>query len=137
MKIKGIITSNLGEANENIKMQAPLFRRMPKKKLYSGTINLDIRPKKFKLLKWHYFFSEVDWGKAIEDFYFIKVRKLGKPNQLERVLGYLYLPSESPNFRRRSTLEIWTTLIEGINKGEEFEIEIPEGYLEINQPEKP
>ncbi|MEE8423946.1 MAG: hypothetical protein V3S49_05340, partial [Thermodesulfobacteriota bacterium] len=107
MKIKGIITSNLCEANENIKMQTPHFRDLPdKEKLYSGTINLDIDPKKFKLLKWHYSYSKVDWGKTIEDFYFIKVRKLGKPNKLKRVIGYLYLPSESPNFQSGSILEI-------------------------------
>ena len=132
MKIKGIISSNLGEASQNIKIQLPYFRDLPnRQRLHCGTINLDIYPKKFILLKSYKVYSNVDWGKTIEDFHFIKLLKLGKPGKLEKTEGYLYLPSNSPNYQKGSVLEIWTEWIAGISIKEEWEIEIPDGYLKV------
>ncbi len=132
MVIYGKVSSNNSAASMNMKSQIKHFKKLPnKKRLHTGTINVDISPNKFRVLKNDYIFTNVKWELGTEDFELIRIRKFGKRNERKAVFGYLYLPSGSPNRRDRFVLEVWTEWFNDMNMDDEVELEIPDGRLEI------
>lgn len=134
MIIKGKISSNCSAASCNIKQQKCYFGKLENlDKLHDGTINLDISPKEFNVIKTVYSYPKINWGPMTEDFDFIPIEKITHcSTNVESVSGYLYLPSRSPNRLGGKILEIWTEFIEGVKIGDTLEIVIPDGYLEVS-----
>lgn len=133
MIINGVISSNCGAASANIRAQKIHFNGLKNiDKLHDGTINLDISPGQFQIIKSLHKFSSINWGRMTEDFELIPIEKIAYRSNLTSVSGYLYLPSESLNRKGGKILEIWTEFIEDIVKGEQIEIAIPNGYLKVS-----
>ncbi|MEW6109863.1 MAG: hypothetical protein AB1632_11960 [Nitrospirota bacterium] len=132
MIIKGIICSSLKSASSNIKLQKKYFKGLPFiRRLYDGTINLNISPRKFIVKKADFVFRSIHWGPLTEDFDFIPIRQINSGRGRVSITGYLYLPSLSPNRYGGTVLEIWTEWIDNITAGEIMEIKIPDNRLEI------
>ena len=133
MKVSGGVCSNLGRAHINIPYQAPHMQGLPHiSELHPGTINLSIAPRKFTLLKSAFHFPGIDWGPKVEDFDFVTVTGITFGGEAYSIVGYLYLPTKSPNRQGREVLEIWTTRMEGVKQGDAVTVIIPDGYIEVS-----
>lgn len=102
--------------------------------LHMGTINVNIEPYEYRILKpihqlkdckWH-----KDWPKETFSLFNCSVRYQGKEYK-----GYVYYPhpeTKSTTFFGHSMMEVLTGKIDGIEYGAELEISIPEGQLSFS-----
>jgi CTP-dependent riboflavin kinase len=130
MVIKGKIIKGLGWAKKTVSYQKPFFKQkgLPGvDRLKDGTINIDIRPVKYKRLNFDYFFKKIANGLGeLEDFGFIKIGKIIYNNKEFKNPGYIYIPHKSPHFKNKNQLEIIAIEIPGLKMDNEIELEIDE-----------
>ena len=135
--ISGTVAKGLGGATESLSLQQlPFFKSkgLPAtERLHQGTINLNISPKKFRVLSLDYFFKDIKWEKnRIEDFGFIKLESLTHQGIVYDQAGYIYIPYGSPHVDNSSQFEITSNFISSLYPGSIIEISIQEGKLEIS-----
>lgn len=112
----------------SIRMQLPFFneRDLNLSLLFSATLNVSIRPKKFVMENPRYTFRNVKWSPqhSPEDFSFSPCRVLYK-NRCDS--GFVYYPHPETKLDHHhdpSTLEIITTYIKDIYYGARVDIQI-------------
>ena len=145
MKIKGRISRGHGVASGKagdirypegtLKEQFPFFkeRGLDLSPYFLGTINLDIAPFVFEIKKAKLFLEKIDWSEYIppENFYFfdLSLRYNGQTYK-----GLIYMPDPATKVeheQKNSVLELILPKVEGLNYGDQVEIEVPEDQLYI------
>lgn len=133
MKLEGIVKEGKGRANITIAKQKPFFKQEGLKNVDNfedGSINVDISPSKYEVLKFDYFFENIKWDKdKIEDFGFIIIEKIIYNNCEWVKPGYIYIPHNSPHFNDKSQFEVMSIKIHGIISDKEIGLIIKEGKL--------
>ena len=136
MKLEGIVCKGLGLATKTIPLQKPFFKQKGLKNIDNFkecTINVNISPLKYELLKLDYYFEKIKWDEnEIEDFGFIKIEKIIYNNSTWEKPGYIYIPYNSPHFENKNQFEVISVEIESIENNKEIKIEIQEGKLRYN-----
>lgn len=124
-----------------LKLQAPYFKKLGfdfEKEIPNlrwGTLNVDIAPQNFKILKADYRFDNVNWIKTIapETFSFVAVKVLyGDANYN----GFIYYPhpETKPDFHNHnsSRLEIIAENIPDIQYGDMVDVFVDQDCLKIS-----
>jgi hypothetical protein len=125
--IKGEIVPGHQHALQTIKQQAPYFieKGIERGVLCNGSINIDISPGKWKIIKPDLAIKNLVWKPDFpEDFNFVKIKIIF---QGEIYPGYLYNPTRTPN--PENIMEILSEYIEGIECGKKVELIFPEGRI--------
>ncbi|HDZ14231.1 MAG TPA: hypothetical protein ENH60_04945 [Pricia sp.] len=100
---------------------------------YMGTINLDISPYSYQIIKPKYFFENIDWSEYIppENFYFFDV-SLQYKNKVYNGLVYMPDPETKKDHMQNPTiLELILPQIESLSYGACVEISLRKDQLEI------
>ena len=105
--------------------QRPIFaaRGLDLSGYFNGTLNLDISPRKFNLIKPQFTFHHVEWTDLHppEHFSFSRCKVIFKSVEYD---GWIYLPhpeTKLRNFHNPSLLEVIAMPIPGIQYGNELE----------------
>jgi len=98
-----------------------------------GTINLDIAPFTYKIVRPKYFFENIAWSDHIppENFYFFDV-SLHLRGAVHK--GLIYMPdpkTKEQHLQKPSVLELLLPKISGLDYGSTVVIEVKEDQLEI------
>jgi len=111
-----------------IRLQAPYFksRGLDLQDHYMGTINVDISPRSFQVVKPAYFFDQVDWSPHIppENFYFFDADLVHLAMSYS---GYIYMPdpeTKPEHHQKPNIMELIMPEISGLKYGDSVELEI-------------
>lgn len=116
-------------------MQKPFFkeRGLDLDQFYLGTINVDISPATFSIIKGRYFLKNINWSPFIppENFYFFDVSVLKNDYRYE---GLIYMPdpaTKTDHMQNPSVLEVMLKeKIEDLQYGASIDLEIDSNQLE-------
>lgn len=124
--LKGKIVPGSQIGSQTIKMQSSFFEeKIDKDFLINGSINVDISPKKWKIIDPDFSFTNVVWRPNFsEDFDFVKI-KFRFENKTYS--GFLYNPKRTKN--PRTMMEILSRHIDGIRYGKDIELLLPEDKI--------
>ncbi len=140
LQINGIIIQGLRSAsglnghggNGTIAKQKPFFELAGVKRVgswYNGTINVDISPKEFKILKPDHIVT-CEWLPNITETFWLVNVELKHNNKFYP--SYIYYPCPSEvKAHPDTTIEIITEHIQSLNYGDEVTIIIEDGSIEI------
>ncbi len=115
--------------------QRPIFkeRGLDLGDLFNGTLNIDIRPYEFKMLKPEFTFRNVEWTDLHppEHFSFSRCRVLYGGAEYDRWVYYPHPETKKRNFQNPSLLEVITSPIPGIRYGDRLEVQINPERIEV------
>lgn len=110
-----------------IAMQKPYFlkRGVPLQRFYLGTLNIDISPLTFSIIKPDHHIHNLCWTSALpaENFFFVKCQLLHKRQSYEALLYYPDPATKTDHFQSQNMMEILTERINDIDYGENIELE--------------
>jgi hypothetical protein len=100
---------------------------------FLGTINLDIAPYFFEIIKPKYFLENISWSEFIppENFYFFDVSLQLNENTYS---GLIYMPdpvTKAEHFQNPSILELLLPKIDGLKYGDTVIVEVDEEQIEL------
>ncbi|MEO0527473.1 MAG: hypothetical protein AAFZ89_09610 [Bacteroidota bacterium] len=104
---------------------------------FLGTLNIDISPYSFELVKPKYFFEQIDWSEFIspENFYFFDVSLL---YQTKTYKGLIYMPdpkTKEEHLQKTTTLELILPKIDGLVYGVDITVTIDPEQLKLKNLE--
>jgi hypothetical protein len=146
MKIKGIIRQGYRVASApskdypygTLEKQRPYFaaRGLDLNGYFNGTLNIDIRPFEFKILKPEFTFQHVEWTDLHppEDFSFSRCTLTFNEMEYDGWVYYPHPQTKLRHFQNPSLLEVIAKPIPDINYGDEVQVQINENELEIRTP---
>jgi len=106
--------------------QRPLFksRGLDLGPYFNGTLNIDIRPNTFKLIKPEFTFQHVEWTDLHppEHFSFSRCRVIHKDIEYEGWVYYPHPETKLRHFQNPSLLEVIAVLIPDIKYGDELDV---------------
>ena len=118
-----------------LRMQAPFFARLgfDLAPYFDGTLNIDIAPRTFALMKPAHTFRRVTWTELHppEDFSFSRCRVAHRG--VEQA-GWVYTPhpeTKAAHFQPPTMLEILAPWIEGVGYGDSVELWLPAEEIAI------
>jgi CTP-dependent riboflavin kinase len=120
-------------------MQAPIFKQIDTevdlKNCFLGTLNVNIAPKAWEMIKPWKSFESVKWYiyHEPEDFYFLNCNILF---QKEIFQGYIYYPSPKTkkiHFHNVSTMEIIAPKIKNISYGDAVVIHVSSEEIRVHE----
>lgn len=118
-----------------LERQRPLFKAagLDLAGCYNGTLNIDIRPRRFRMLQPEYTIRGVEWTDLHppEDFSFSRCR-VGL--QGVEYVGWVYYPhpeTKKRNFQNPSLLEVIAEFIPGVRYGEALEVWVKGEEIEV------
>ena len=118
--------------------QRPIFkeRGLDLSGLFNGTLNIDIRPYEFKMLKPEFTFRNVEWTDLHppEHFSFSHCRVMYRDTAYEGWVYYPHPETKKRNFQNPSLVEVITTPIPDIRYGDELEVELNPERIEVTNP---
>tara|TARA_R110002033_G_scaffold160520_1_gene196857 strand:- start:272 stop:745 length:474 start_codon:yes stop_codon:yes gene_type:complete len=145
MKVKAIVKQGHGVASG--KAKDPRYPKGTLKAQYEhflqkgldlspyflGTINVDIAPYSFKILKPKYFLEDIHWSPFIppENFYFFEVSLHLNENSYK---GLIYMPdpaTKAEHFQNPSILEVILPKIDELKYGDNVIIEVDEKQIQL------
>jgi hypothetical protein len=104
--------------------QRPIFlaRGLDLRAYFNGTLNIDIRPRTFAMLKPEFTFHGVEWTDLHppEDFSFSRCRVLFKDVEYNGWIYYPHPETKLRNFQNPSLLEVIARVIPGIRYEDEL-----------------
>ena len=114
--------------------QRPLFksRRLDLTSYFNGTLNIDIRPNTFKLVKPEFTFQHVEWTDLHppEHFSFSRCKVIYKEVKYEGWVYYPHPETKLRHFQDPSLLEVITVHIPHITYGDKLDVMVnPEEIL--------
>lgn len=127
------------EHGGTIALQRPHFVRagVNMTEIHNGTINVDISPLQFTILRPEVVVSGVSWHPTVRDkpetFWFVACTLLNQGNEY---LGLVYFPhpdTKIGNFPGFSVLEILAPFILGLSYGQQVTLRLPGDRLKIGQ----
>jgi len=120
--------------NNTIALQKPFFEQAGVEgipEMYSGTINVDISPFIFKILKPDYEITCTWFEELTETFWFVKT---SIDYEGEKYEGYIYYPCPSDvKSHADDTVELLSIKIPGVVYGREIGICVPGGKIRVVQ----
>lgn len=119
-----------------LRMQIPFFLALglDLRGLYPGTLNVNIAPCRYRVVKPRRTFRNVKWHptEPAEDFSFFDVRVA--PSKAPSVTGLIYYPhpeTKPEHFQKPGVLELLLPFVKGLNYGAELDLEIPSSQMVI------
>lgn len=127
--VSGTISKGIGDATANLKLQKDFFVAVgiDEKFLHHGTINVDISPLKFSIIRAEFELRDIEWKSGLkEDFRLVPLRIsfLHKEHQ-----GYLYNASHAPH--SRGTMEVLAEHIPDVSYGKTIRLIVPDDQIEL------
>ncbi len=115
--------------------QRPIFkaRGLDLDGYFNGTLNIDIRPRVFKLVKPEFTFQHVEWTDLHppEHFSFSRCRVVFKGTEYDSWVYYPHPETKLRNFHNPSLLEVIAMPIAGIHYGDEMDVCVNPDRIEI------
>ncbi len=116
--------------------QRPIFksRGLDLSDYFNGTLNIDIRPHTFKLIKPEFTFHHVEWTDLHppEHFSFSRCKVVYKHIEYEGWVYYPHPETKLRHFQNPSLLEVIATPIPGIKYGDEVQVRVNPDEIEVN-----
>jgi hypothetical protein len=117
--------------------QRPIFkeRGLDLSGLFNGTLNIDIRPYEFKLLKPEFTFRNVEWTDLHppEHFSFSHCRVIYQDIAYEGWVYYPHPETKKRNFQNPSLVEVIAPPIPGIQYGDQLEVQLNPERIEVTK----
>ena len=117
--------------------QRPIFkeRGLDLSGTFNGTLNVDIRPYEFKMLKPEFTFRNVEWTDLHppEHFSFSHCRVFYHDVAYEGWVYYPHPETKKRNFQNPSLVEVITTPIPGIRYGDELQVQLNPERIELTK----
>lgn len=116
--------------------QRPIFaaRGLHLSAYFNGTLNVDISPRTFKMVKPQFTFRHVEWTDLHppEDFSFSRCRVVYKKVEYDGWVYYPHPETKLRNFQNPSLLEVIAMPIDGIKYGDALSVWVNGDEIEIN-----
>lgn len=134
VSVKGVLVKGYGVASGPspdypygaLERQRPIFkeRGLDLAAYFNGTLNIDIRPVTFELVKPEFTFRDVRWTDLHppEHFSFSRCRTLYRELEYEGWIYYPHPETKLRNFQNPSLLEVITHLISRIQIGDQIRV---------------
>ena len=120
-----------------LERQMPLFkeRGLDLSEYFKGTLNVDIRPYEFRLIKPEFTFRNVEWTDLHppEHFSFSHCRVVYGGSLHEGWVYYPHPETKKRNFQTPSLLEVITAHIPGIAYGDRLEVQVHPERIEVTK----
>ncbi len=117
--------------------QRPIFkeRGLDLEHYYNGTLNVDIRPFVFRMVKPEYTFRNVEWTDLHppEHFSFSHCRVHFRGNWYDGWVYYPHPETKKRNFQNPSLLEVIAYPVPNIRYGDELEVEVNPERIEVSK----
>ncbi len=120
-----------------LSMQQPFFleRGLDVSRFHGGTLNVSIKPRRYRIKKSAFTFRKVKWSPDLpeEDFSFFNCR-LAKDRDEEPAEGMIYFPHPETKpefFQDSSTLEVLAPFLPGINTGQEIHLHLRKDQVSL------
>ena len=118
--------------------QRPLFKRrgLDLEGFFNGTLNIDLRPFTFKLIKPEFTFRKIEWTDLHppEDFSFSRCKVVYKDIEYEGWVYYPHPETKLRNFQDPSLLEVIAYPIPKIKYGDEVQVRVNPERIEVSKP---
>src|SRR5512141_929937 len=118
-----------------LERQKPIFRErgLDLSRFYNGTLNIDIRPFEFRLLKPEFTFRNVEWTDLHppEHFSFSHCRVIFRGGEYDGWVYYLHPETKKRNFHNPSLLEVVAAKIPDIQFGDALEVQVNPERIEV------
>jgi hypothetical protein len=115
--------------------QRPIFasRGLDLSGYFNGTLNIDIRPRTFQLIKPEFAFRDVEWTDLHppEHFSFSRCKVIFKGIEYDGWVYYPHPETKLRHFQNPSLLEVIAVPIPGINYGDEVEVKMNLEEIEV------
>jgi hypothetical protein len=119
--------------------QRPIFkeRGLDLEGFYNGTLNIDLRPFTFKLVKPEFTFRNVEWTDLHppENFSFSRCKVIYKNIEYEGWVYYPHPETKLRHFQDPSLLEVIAQPIPEIKYGDELQVRLNPERIEVGKPE--
>ena len=120
-----------------LERQRPLFkeRGLDLAGFFNGTLNIDIRPLEFQMVKPEFTFKNVEWTDLHppEHFSFSHCRVLYDGAKYEGWVYYPHPETKKRNFQEPSLLEVIAVLIPDIKYGNALEVQVNPERIEVSR----
>jgi len=122
-----------------LRMQIPHFLALglDLRIFYPGTLNVNITPNRYRVIKARHSFANVKWHptEPAEDFSFfdVRLRCLDGPS-VEGLIYYPHPETKPEHFQQPGVLELLLPFVEGLRYGDEVRLEIPASQMAIKPP---
>ena len=120
----------------SILMQKPFFRLsgLDLERYHSATINLDISPFHFTIIKPDYHFAQVAWTDGIvEDFSFVQCEIMVDKTRYSAMIYYPHPETKPAHLHDTSTLEVLSEYISDLNYGDEIQVIVDSNKVELSR----
>jgi hypothetical protein len=118
-----------------IEMQAPFFneRGLDLSGYFSGTLNITIAPRKFRIRNARIHFPAVQWTSKHppEHFSFSPCTLIVKDAKYQALVYYPHPETKARHHQNESVIEVLAPWIEGIRYGDQLEVELPIAEVEV------
>jgi hypothetical protein len=118
--------------------QRPIFkaRGLDLEGYFNGTLNIDLRPFTFKLIKPEFTFRNVEWTDLHppENFSFSRCKVIYKEIEYEGWVYYPHPETKLRHFQDPSLLEVIAHPIPGIKYGDEVQVCVHPDRIEASKP---
>lgn len=118
-----------------IEMQAPFFkeRGLDLSGFFSGTLNISIAPRTFRIQNARFHFPAVHWTNKHppEHFSFSPCRLIFKDREFQGLIYYPHPETKARHYQNDSMIEVLAPWIDGIAYGDHLQIEVQESEVEI------
>lgn len=118
--------------------QRPLFaaRGLDLSEYFNGSLNVDIRPRTFKMVKPQYTFPLVEWTDLHppETFSFSRCKVIYKNIEYDGWVYYPHPETKLRNFQNPSLIEVIALEIPGIRYGDELDVMVNPDEIEVDVP---
>lgn len=119
-----------------LERQKPIFksRGLDLDGYFEGTLNIDIRPHTFQLIKPQYTFHKVEWTDLHppEHFSFSRCRVRYRDVEYDGWVYYPHPETKRRNFQNPSLLEVIAQTIPGIHYGDEVQVFVNPGEVSVD-----
>ena len=120
-----------------LERQRPIFksRGLDLDSYFNGTLNIDLRPLRFSMLKPEFTFHNVEWTDLHppEHFSFSRCKVIFKEVEYEGWVYYPHPETKKRNFQNPSLLEVIARPIPEIQYGDALEVLVNPGEIEISE----
>lgn len=119
-----------------IEKQRPIFKSLglDLSDCFNGTLNIDIRPQKFEIVKPQYTFEQVAWTDLHppETFSFSRCRVVYRGQSYDGWVYYPHPETKRQHFQNESLLEVIAQRIPEIQYGDDVEVRVNGGEIDVS-----
>lgn len=119
-----------------IEMQAPFFRErgLDVSDYFSGTLNISIAPKTFRIRKAQWHFSAVSWTSKhpAENFSFSPCRVVVSGMSYDGLIYYPHPETKARHHQNDSVIEVLAPFIDGVRYGDRVEVDVLRAEIDVD-----